>query len=212
MDKEQLDKLILYLNKKGITDITHDYHNIDIEYSKYDIKSIIRLDFYTKYVKYQTPYSNLQYINFTKYITYYRKATYNRRGGDVSKRVGGDDITKLKTKYNRVNFNNAVYKNILLIQTWLDPVLEKQKKEKEDLNDYASELKFYFKDKYGDVKLGISGINIKHITAEIINNEGGTEYHKMEYDNGNYYLRSISTYWNREKEKKVYKQREKIKE
>jgi len=210
MDKEKKDKLIKYLNKKGIVDIEDDSDKrIDVIYSKCDIKLIIRLYLYPKDIGYETPGETPKYKNSSKYTTYYRKNSYYRIGGDVCRRVGGDNINKLKTKFNRNDFNSAVYKNILLIQTWLDPILEKKKKEKDDLNNYASELEFYFKDKYGDAKLSISGDEIKNILVKVTNKNGATEYHKMMYENGNYFLNSISTFWYKP-EKKVYTQRKKV--
>lgn len=211
MDKEKKDKLIKYLNKKNIQIGIIDDDSIDIIYGENDITLTIRLIFYSKYIKYSTLNINPKYKNRPKYVTYYRNGDWRRRGGEVRRRAGGDDIKKLKTNFSRTDFNSAVHKNILLIQTWLYPILEEKKKTKEELIDYASELKFYFEDKYGDVKLSIRGDEIKHITAEVTNNEGATEYHNMLYENGNYFLESINTYWNWRKEKKVYKQREKIK-
>lgn len=215
MDKELQDKLIKYLNKKGLIDIKVDPNDyIDVFYCKYEIKFRIRLEIYSsKHIKYSSPDVSPKYKNHCKYVTYYRKADWRRRGGEVRRRVGGDDINNLKTSYNRKDINTAVYKNILLIQTWLDPILEQKKKTREELNDYASELKFYFNDKYGkygDVKLSISGNETKKISAQITNSEGAIEYHNMLYEDGNYFLESINTYWrNWNKEKKVYTQRKK---
>ncbi len=211
MDKEKIKNLIKYLNKKGILDIVvdSDCDSIDIFYSKYGFRFKIRLNLYPN-ITYFTS-EKLQYKKIGKFITHYRKGSYRRKGGDVRKFVGGENISKLKTKHTRVDLNSAVYKNILLIQSWLDPTFEVKKKDKEELNNYASELKFYFEDKYGDVKLSISGDEVKYITAEVTNCEGTKECHVMIYKDGNYFLQSISTYWGWKKEKKVYKQREKIK-
>ena len=213
MDKEKRDNLIKYLNNKGITDIEIDKtwdDYIDIFYSRYDIRLTIRLTFYSS-VKYSTLDVSPEYTKNGKYITYYRKKSWRQSGCYVRRYVGGEDINKLRTKFSRVDFNNAVYKNILLIQTWLDPRLEEKKKIKDELKVYASELKFYFEDKYGKVDLNISGgKDRKDITAVVINNEGATETHYMLYEDGKYFLTQIVTTWSWRKEKKVYKQRKKV--
>jgi len=212
MDRNEIkNNLITYLNKKGITDIKIFDDNVDIFYSKYDIKFTIRLSFYSNRVKYSTIGASPKYKKLANVVTYYRKSTCNRRGGDVTRYVGGEDINKLRTKYTRSNFNNAVYKNVLLIKTWIEPRFEEQKKVKDELRDYTSELKFYFEDKYGKVDLSISGNdNRRDIVATFTNEEGASETHYMYYEDGNYFLNQISTSWNWQKEKKVYKQREKV--
>jgi len=212
MDKESKDKLIKYLNKKGIKDIEVDqkYNEyIDIPYGKDDVFVTIRLSIYGNYIRFSTPGETPKYKNYGKWITFYRKSTQNRRGCKVCRKVGGEDINKLKIKTNKKSYlYSTVYKNILLIQSWLEPVIEEKIIIKKDLNQYASELKFYFKDKYGNVKLNISGDNVKEITAEIKCKDGSTEYHNMSYENGGYFLNSIkkSWYWN---EKVIYKERKK---
>jgi len=212
MVKEKIDKLVKYITKKGITDfkIDENYHDyIDIPYSKDGISITIRLHTYGDYVRFDTPGVSPKYKDYGKWVTYHRKSTYNRRGGDVRRKVGGENINKLKVKFNRSDFYSTIYKNILLIQTWLDPVIEEKIKLREDLNQYTSELEFYFKDKYGNVILDISGDKTKQITAEVECKDGSTEYHSMIYENGGYFLNSIRKSWSWRGEKTVYKQRKK---
>jgi hypothetical protein len=198
---DDINKLVKFLHKKGITDVKTDdeYNNfLDVYYIKHEIKTKIRLFFYSSYVKYETPGTYLEY-----------PVAYDKRNRIIRK-----SIYRLKTTFNRKDFNSAVYKNIKIIQTWIDPVAERKKIRNENLNNYTKELEYYFKDKYGNVKLDIydrysvKDKPIKTISATI-KFKYHTETHDIRYEDGEYYLICIQKYYDN---KKIYKQREKKEE
>ena len=104
---------------------------------------------------------------------------------------------------------SAVYKNVKLIETWLEPVADAEYRRLQDLKDYTKELEFYFKDKYGNVRLTIYGSETKRISATVTY-DTYFETHEITYEDGNYFLQSVSKNY-RYLHKPIYKQRNKVK-
>lgn len=198
--------LTRYLKRKGlnVNEDCEDSYRLEIIYTKHYTTHKIYLRIYYDEISYSTD----AYL-YTVYVT--------RRN---NKRRSTENINKLKTKHNRKDYKNAVYKNVLRIIGWLDKIAEKEKEEQDRKTNYASELEFYFKDKYGNVDLNVNdwGGEI-HISATVRYGKDNhiSETHNIIYKDGNYFLEGINRHHsNYKRSTTVYKQRkknvEKIKE
>lgn len=210
MIKEKVYKLVKFLKKKGFNDIEIHDNYIDIFYTKFEIRIPIRIYIHHDKLSYKTPNCRLKYKKTGKFLIFQRKSTGLRRGGDVHGYFGGENIKKLRTKIKRKDINSAVLKNIKKIIEWVEPEMKKKKENQDDINNYTSELKFYFDDKYGK---GNSTINIDNcyngekLIKVKIKKKNIIENQVIKYKNGEYILVSINQYYNIDKF--IYKQRKK---
>lgn len=189
MNKELAQNLVEYFSKKGMNDIKVCEHYIDVFYTNVGIRLPIRIYFYNTHVRFSSPESSLIYPNVT-----YSKPYYNSRGTYVSGKTIRKDITRLKVSLTRTNFNGFVYKKILDIIEWVLPVTLKLRKEIDNKKQYASELEFYFNDKYGNVSLNVSdGLpsEVKNISASVKIDNVNEQQH-MVYVDGEYSLMRIN--------------------
>lgn len=201
MVEEKINKLIKYLKKKNYEKFETTYDSLVVYYTKDGVSLPIRLYFdYKNFVSYDTLDVFPTYKNTGKYIT------YRSNGRTIHKKCGGENIRNLKTKFNRKDFNSAVYKNLIKIQQWLDPSIERILENKRDLENYTKEIKYYYEDKYGKdkIRIRIHGDDVKYVSIEIKLSKDLLLINKIKYQDKKYFLVYESLY---NKKEYAYKQR-----
>lgn len=201
MIEEKINKLIKYLKKKCYEKFETKQNTLIVYYTKEGISLPIKIYFnYRNFVSYDTLDVFPTYKNTGKYIT------YKLNGRTVNKKCRGENIKNLKTKFNRKDFNSAVYKNLIKIQQWLDPTINRILENNRDLENYTKEIKYYYEDKYGkdNIRIRIYGDDIKYVTIEIKLSENILLINKIKYQNKKYFLVYESIY---NKKEYAYKQR-----